>query len=264
MKRLPLSILAVLALTATVSSARTDAAAPPPQFEPLQGEWIERLELAGPLAGRIAYVAPPVGATGPRPVVVAIHGAVDDPGLICSAWRIVTDVYPFVLCPGGSRVRQDTYVWPSSDAIDASIDAALAALRARYGDRVHPGPALYVAFSQGANLAGPVLGRANRGRFARAVLTEGGYRAFETAEAARAFSAAGGERVLYTCSQPGCTTSFATSQLPRDRVKVVYSGAHGHSMVPAVRQSIHDALPWVVEGLAGWTAYADAPKLASH
>lgn len=42
------------------------------------------------------------------------------------------------------------------------------------------------------------------------------------------------------------------------------AGAHGHSMVPAVRESLHEALPWVIEGLRGWEGYAAAPKLPSH
>lgn len=239
------------------------SAAPPPALAPLTGAWMEKLAL--PNDG-LAYVAPPIGTTSRRPVIVAVHGAIDDSGLICSAWRIIADVYPFVLCPSGSRVRKDTYVWPSSEAIDQTIDRALAALQAKYGPYIEPGPALYVAFSQGANLAGPVLAKMNRGRFGAAVLTEGGYRAFETGESARAFTAAGGKRVLFTCSQAGCATWFGGSPLLRDpeRGKVVYAGNHGHSMVPKVRTAIHEALPWVIEGLPGWSSYAEAPKLADH
>jgi hypothetical protein len=47
-------------------------------------------------------------------------------------------------------------------------------------------------------------------------------------------------------------------------VRIVYAGAHGHSMVPEVRAAIHDELGWLVEGAPGWETYATAPKLAVH
>jgi len=211
----------------------------------------------------------------PGRVVVAIHGAIDDAGLICSAWRIISDVYPFVVCPSGNKVRKDTYVWPSSEAIAESAERAVALVRARYGDRVRSSPAVYVAFSQGANMAGPVLGRLNRDRdapgaprFARAVLTEGGYHAFDAPEDVRRLAQIHGSRVLFTCSQLGCAGGFAGGRAALERagsgVRVVYAGPYGHSMLPAVRESIHAALAWTVEDLEGWETYPAAPKLAAH
>ena len=247
----------------TVLAADVDARAPV-GMTPLAAEWMERIDLPG---GQVVYVAPPVGSMEPRPVVVAVHGAVDDPALMCSAWRLIADVHPFVVCPGGAPLGGSKYVWRSSDAIDRSVDAALAAVRERWGERVHPGPAVYAAFSQGANMAGPVLGR-RRGRFARAVLTEGGYHAFEQLAPAKAYAAAGGERILFTCSQPGCAGAFERSRPAPMRagvnVRVSYSGPHGHSIPPPVRESLNAALPWVVDGLPGWETYAAAPKLPAH
>ena len=248
--------------TNTSASASTST-----RMQPLVAEWMERLDLG---EGRVAYVAPPVGSTEKRPVIVAVHGAIDDAGLICSAWRLVADVYPFVVCPAGSKVRKDTYVWPSSDAITASVDRALAAARERWGERMFEGPVTYVAFSQGANFAGPVLGhRGGSTTFARAVLTEGGYGALDDARA-RAFvaQAGAGPRVLLTCSQPGCAGMFGGAKGTLERagagVRVVYAGAYGHSMVPEVRRSINDALGWLVEGAPGWETYAASPKLPVH
>jgi predicted esterase len=154
--------------------------------------------------------------------------------------------------------------------IRASVERALAAVRARYGDRVRSGPIVYAGFSQGANMAGPVLGHADAGAiaFGAAVLTEGGYRAFDTPATAKAFASQGGRRVLFTCSQAGCAGGFAGSRAMLERAgagaKVTYAGAFGHSMPPPVRQAIHDDLTWVVDGLAGWETYAAAPKLPTH
>jgi predicted esterase len=205
-------------------------------------------------------------------VVVAIHGAVDDPGLMCGAWRLIADVYPFVVCPAGTPIGVDRpgrkYVWGSTAQIEKRALEAVAAVEAKYPEHVTPGaPVLYVAFSQGATMAAPFL-VAHAKRFPRAVLTEGGHHAFEPASLAQAYATAGGERVLFTCSQGGCAPSFEQSRASLARAgiaaRVAFSGAHGHSMPPPVRESVHEALPWVVEGLPGWEAYASAEKLPTH
>ena len=253
------------------SAVDAAAAEPPPVavdggMAPLAGAWAEQLALP---AGGMAWVTPPVGATEPRPVIIAVHGAIDDPGQHCSTWRIIADAYAFVVCPAGRKVRTGTYVWSSSSAIDEAVDAALVAVKERYGPYVADGPSIYVAFSQGANLAGPVITRkTGTPRFARTVLVEGGYRALETAQAARAFHAAGGERVLFACSQPGCATGFAIPASALDRqgipARVLYPGSYGHAIPPAVRAAINEALPWLVDGLPAWRSYAAHPKLPSH
>lgn len=252
---------AAVAQPAVRVPAAVDGAAPLP---PLGGPWLERIELAG---GGLAFVAPPVGSTAPRPVLVAFHGAMDDPGLACSTWRLITDAYPFVVCPAGKLVRGATYVWPSGARLVKSAEEALAAVRARFGGRVAPGPAVYAGFSQGANLAKEALGRENHGRFAAAILTEGGYRAFDTG-AARAFVRAGGERVLFTCSQPGCAARFEASRTALERAgagaRTAYSGPYGHAIPPGVREAIHAELPWLVDRIPGWGGYAGAPKLKAH
>lgn len=252
-------------IDAAIARAPEDAGAP----APLEAPWIERIALPG---GGVAFVAPPVGARGRRPIVVAVHGAVDDPGLMCSAWRLVADVYPFVVCPAGSPLGEDApgrkYVWRSSDAIATRVHEAIDAVVARYPEHVaKDAPVVYAAFSQGANLAGPLLAKEGA-RFSRAVLTEGGQHVFDDAAVARAYRASGGERVLFTCSQPGCVPASARSRAALERAGVSarapYSGPHGHSMPPPVRARIHDDLPWIVAGLRGWEGYAAAPKLEHH
>lgn len=246
--------------TTSADAGAGDAAT---QLEPLGGEWMQRLELPG---GGVAYVAPPLGSTEPRPVIVAVHGAMDHPSYMCSAWRVIADAHAFVVCPAG-RKAGEVYVWSSGEMIDKAIDAALTAARAKFGARMIDASMVYTAFSQGATMAAVPLTTSNRGRFARAALVEGGYHTLESGYAA-AFKKAGGERVLYTCSQGGCVGSFAASKSALAAVgipvKVESPGPYGHSMVPAVRASLNAALPWLTEGLAGWEGYAAAPKLEAH
>jgi hypothetical protein len=240
-----------------------------PALSAVGGDWIEKLVLPD---NGVAYVTPPTGATTRRPVIVAIHGAVDDPGLMCGAWRLIADVYPFVVCPAGTPIGADApgrkYVWSGTDQIEKRALEALSALATKYPEHVDPNaPVVYAAFSQGATMAAPFLVRHAK-QFPRAVLTEGGHHAFEPAGLATAYAKAGGERVLFTCSQGGCAQFFELSRGALERAnvaaKIAFSGAHGHSMPPPVRESVHDALPWVVEGLAGWEGYATAVKLPSH
>jgi hypothetical protein len=244
------------ALPSSLASASASASALPP----VAGDWIEKLLL--PDDG-LAYVTPPTGTITKRPVIVAIHGAVDDPGLMCGAWRLVADVYPFVVCPAGTPIGGSAatpgrkYVWGSSEQIEKRALQALAALAARYPAHVDPdAPVVYAAFSQGATMAAPFLVRHAK-QFPRAVFTEGGHHAFEPAGLAPAYAKAGGERILFTCSQGGCAGYFEQSRAALERAGV---GA----MPPPVRESVHEALPWVVEGVSGWEGYAEAPKLASH
>jgi hypothetical protein len=274
MRRLLLALLVAChsaappAPAAEIDAAPTKVEAAPVVVEagppPLEGEWIEKLALPD---GGIAYVTPPIGAREPRPIIVGVHGAWDDPGLMCSAWRLIADVYAFVVCPGGRPVSDRLHVWSSGDHIAKRVHEAVEATKAKYPGRVADAPMIYVAFSQGSNLAGTLLARDGKS-FPRVVLTEGGYKTFDEATTARAFVKSGGERVLFTCSQPGCAGSFATSRASLERAgaaaRVDYSGPHGHSMPPAVRERIHDALPWIVEGLHGWEGYAAAPKLSGH
>ncbi len=241
-------------------------------LRPLAAAWIEKVDLPD---GGLAFVTPPVGAREPRPIVVAVHGAVDDPGLMCSAWRLIADVYPFVVCPAGTPLGAPgppgegrKYVWGSGAQIAKRVHEALEAVTARYPDRIaKDAPVVYAAFSQGANLATTLLAAEAR-RFPRVVFTEGGYHVFDDVALARAYRSGGGERVLFTCSQAGCAGAFATSRGALDRAgvmtRVEYSGPHGHAMPPPVRESIHAMLPWVVAGMAGWEGYAAAPRLEGH
>lgn len=254
---------------ASAQGVSLDATIPPAGIAPLSASWIEQLELPD---GGLAFVTPPVGARDARPIVVAVHGAVDDPGLMCSAWRLVVDVYAFVVCPAGRPLGAEgpgrKYVWGSGDQIRRRVLEALDAVRARWPEHVRTdAPVVYAAFSQGANMAGALL-TSHAARFSRVVLTEGGRRVFEDASVARAFARGGGERVLFTCSQAGCAGPLAAPSAALERAgvaaKIEYSGPHGHSMPPAVREGIHAALPWIVADLAGWERYAAAPKLEGH
>ena len=276
-KATPLAIVVALASVAACGRARTDGAAATDAadeagprtgeraVEALVGEWLQKIEL--PDKG-FAYVTPPLGAAVRRPVVVAVHGASDDPGYMCSAWRAITDVYPFVVCPAGSPVAGGKYTWGSADQLEKRVLEAIAAVEKRWPDHVEVGgPVVYTAFSQGSTLAGPLLIRHGE-RIPRAVLTEGGYGVFADGKTARDFAPAGGERVLFSCSQAGCAGSFkasvATLATANVSARIEDAGPLGHSIPPPAREGLNRQLPFVVEGLRGWEGYARQPRLPAH
>jgi hypothetical protein len=231
----------------------------------LTGEWLQKIDL--PDKG-FANVAPPLGATGRRPVVIAAHGAHDHPGYMCSAWRSITDAYAFVVCPAGSPVAGGMHSWGSAEQLEKRVLEAIDAVEKRWPEHVEiGGPVVYVAFSQGATTAGPLLARQGA-RIPRAVLTEGGYHVFEDPQVARSFARAGGERVLFSCSQGGCAGAFklsvATLAKANVKAQIEDAGPLGHSIPPAAREGLNRQLPFVVEGLRGWEGYARHVKLPDH
>lgn len=204
-----------------------------------------------------AVVAVPVGATTPRPVVLATHGNYDTPDWQCSTWRAIVGPEPFVLCPRGvarpdSPSRDDVrFTYASNAALEVEIEAALAALRARFGAHVAEGPIVYTGFSLGAIMGVAIAARAKHpGRYASMVLVEGGHDRW-TPATARAFASAGGKRVVFGCGQASChlDAKRAAAHLERAGVKTRIVGVKdaGHDYGGRVAKEVQAAWPFVVE-----------------
>lgn len=212
-----------------------------------------------PLVGSPSpMVSLPLGASGPRPVVVATHGNYDGPQWACPHWRSVLGDDVFVLCPRGEpRLDQPTprsteethYTYSTDRALEAEIDAGLAALHARYGRFVDAGPVLYLGFSRGSFLGVPIAAR-SPGLYKRLVLIEGGQDPW-TADAVKRFADGGGERVLFVCGQEPCATDARekTRLLTSFGVKARVATAQGagHTFYGPVTDEVKKGLPWVRE-----------------
>lgn len=227
-----------------------------PKLPPLEGEWLERLELPN---GSYAFASIPVGAREKRPIVVGVHGAGDRPDWSCSEWRAVTAEWAFVVCPVGVRhpVDKQAFVWGSANAIAARADDAVAALRAKYGAWIDDGPLVYGGWSQGGTLASQVIA-SRPGVYDRAVLVEVGYTPLDANQVARSFLGAGIKRAVVTCASVKCRgfardleTAGKHQTLP---VRVTDVGLRGHWFDEPVFRSIGPAFAWMVE---------DQPRYAS-
>lgn len=239
---------------ASTTAAPPSAEPPPPATSsartPLGGDWLVQLPLDGFGA---AAVSVPLGATSPRPVVVALHGRNDRPDWACGEWRGVTEGATFILCPHG--VPADAPPGRGLAFADAArtrreLDAGLAALRARFGPYLAEGPMTYAGFSLGAIL-GVTLVSDDPGHFPVAVLGEGGQAQWTQARAA-SFARGGGRRVLFLCSTLGCEaeTPRAMAMLRREGVqtKMVSAGHVGHLVDDRVVAAARAAWPWVGAG----------------
>jgi predicted esterase len=205
-----------------------------------------------------AVVSVPLGATEARPVMVGMHGAGDRPEWACGGYRAATDAFPFIICPRGIALGSaaQTYVTPRPEQIEQDVNAALAAVRARFGRYVADGPLLYAGFSLGA-IRGAKLIADRASTFPVALLIEGAY-ADITPELASKYARNGGRRVLLGCGQAACPTWFAAAEraLRTAGVEARIVDAHTghHNLDGPMMRALHDVWPWLVSDDPRWTA----------
>jgi predicted esterase len=202
-----------------------------------------------------AVVALPLGATAPRPVVVALHGNFDRPDWQCSVWEPIVGARAFVLCPRGVARRDvpkawDRWEYASARAVANELEAALLALRERYPAYVDPGPLLFIGFSLGAIYGAPLVQKAPE-RFPRVVMIEGGLGSWSVA-AAKRYVKAGGQRLLIACGQPDCTarSKTLTPALERAGLPTRSGGSPraGHTYDGPVAEVVAQNWDWLIEG----------------
>jgi hypothetical protein len=203
-----------------------------------------------------ALVSLPLGATARRPVAVVAHGNNDGPEQQCPTYRDLLGDRAFVLCPRGIPREGEggRFTYAGDDALDDEIDAALAALRARFPDHVDDGPSLYVGFSLGSHL-GVALTSQRPSHFPRVILVEGGHDRW-TSATANAFTAGGGLRVLFACGQLACAEAArpkaALLEAAGAAARVILAENAGHRSDGPVAALTRDALPWLLEGDPRW------------
>lgn len=238
-----------------VDQAARDALAAGP-LPPLgDAAWLEKLELEG---FGPASVSVPLGATGPRPVLVGVHGRGDRPEWACGEWRGVTRGYPFILCPHG--IPRDAppgagLRFADAKTTEREIRVGLDALHRRFGRYVASGPLVYAGFSLGAILA-PTILIGEKHAYPFAVLAEGGQERW-TRQAIRAWRGVGGERVLLVCSTRGCEAMsrplVARFEAEGVEARLVSAGHIGHLVDQRVIDAIVPAFPWLVEEDRRWS-----------
>jgi hypothetical protein len=243
-----LHAVADLSPTAAASPGATAALRADPPIAPLPVEGFSD-----------AVISAPLGATSPRPVIVAAHGLWDPPEGLCDDWRWTVGDRAWVLCPRGRPVAGGTFKYESAPELAREIDAGLAALRHRYAGYVDDGPVLYAGFSLGAILGVKVVAGAPD-RYPRAVLIEGGEDRVDPGVAAD-YARGGVRRVLFAC---GLKARVAPAQRAADALehagvsaRVVFgkppdAGQFMHWYNGPVAEEIRAQLDWLLEGDPRW------------
>lgn len=226
--------------------------ATPPAPEILGGAW--QIDLVTADGAKLGVASIPVGATGPRPIVVALHGGSDRPEWACSAWRGITNGYAFVVCPRGPGADA-SLAWGALPDTKARIARALAATRETHARWMLDADPVLVGFSMGATQTANLAADAPQ-RHRRIVLAESSYAPEPIARFTGPWTKGGGERVVFLCSTPGCGPVYrrAAAEVARRGVpaRLNLAGTMAHGMWPEVIASMRRDLPWLVEGLPGW------------
>lgn len=240
--------------TPAASSAPPIASAePPPRLA--DHPPIEPLLDAGKDVGVVSI---PGGATGKRPLVVALHGGADKPEWACNEWRGVTEGHAFVVCPRGKGPPAGLF-WSDPKETLAAIDRAVAAVVREHGAWIAEGDRTLVGFSIGAAQAVHVVGM-RPGEYPRVALSEGAYDLVDDAAFAPRLAKAGVRRVLFSCTTVGrCGTAYRGA-LPRlakagIEARVNLAGNLGHGLYVAAIQSLERDWGWFVGGAPSWNGF---------
>jgi predicted esterase len=265
---MPLDEPSALAESVADTASHEQAAPPAPALPPLEPGPFVSLPVK---RHRDAVVSIPVGATTPRPVIVAAHGAGDRPESQCRYWREMVKDTAFVLCPRGLPMNphvpeeQTGYFHTTHHQLGAELTAALAALAERFPRHADLGAPVYAGFSQGA-IMGALLLPSHPAGFSRAVLIEGGYGLFQEWNrlVARSFERRGGERILLACGRIDCTVKANESagHMRKEGLEARVVSAHGagHTYGGAVADEVQRALAWVLEGDARFRSTGEAAR----
>lgn len=214
--------------------------------------WSMQLEVKG---FGPASLALPLGATGPRPIVVVLHGARDRAEWQCGSFRGVLGGRVFILCPQGQvdSAQGGLYGFGSYDDAAAELRAGLAALKARFGAHVAPSPVLLIGYGEGAALAAD-LARQEPAFFARVALVAGDPAALSPS-AIKIFAERGGKRMLFFCGEAECEASGVERALLLTRAGLAAKAVKAE-VGPYLDQRFTDALkrevPWLVEDDTRW------------
>ena len=206
-------------------------------------------------SGDLGYVTIPLGATEKRPLVVALHGALDQPGMACAKWRGMFGPRPFIVCPAGTKLSKTAYVWGDPRLMRQTIDRAVAAAEARFPGRIEHEGAVWASFSQSGMLSASALASPGM-KFRYAVLFEGVPKDLHPLRSA--FQHAGIERVLVANQQAGWSPQHEAAARAlgpgiETRHVLIGDGSWGHFLRGETMPRMYDELPWLTAGDPLWS-----------
>ncbi len=212
---------------------------------------------------KLGFVAVPLAAREPRPIMIAIHGGSERPERACAAWRAITDAYAFIVCPRGFGGRESALGWRTTADTTARIARAADATKKVFGARVQPTTTTVLAgFSMGGSQVA-LLAREAPQTYRRIVVGDSAHDPRPALTFSSAWVKGGGERVVFLCTTSGCEPSFrkaagnvANEHAPA-RLNIAATQVHG--LHAGAVQSMRRDWPWLVEGAEGWATFTARP-----
>ena len=214
--------------------------------------WLVDLDVPG--FGK-AKLAVPLGATTPRAIVIALHGAADRPEWACSALRSLAGPAPFVLCPRGVQrtdfpATDPRYTFATPEQTASELRAALVELKRQYGEHVAVGPVIFSGVEVGADHAAAIANQ-EPAFFSRVLLVDPSPASWPSSQAAL-FGRAGGRRALFAFGPAH------RDELAQKAVLTARSGAEARSLLlsdpprgldPVASALIRNEWPWLAAPL---------------
>jgi predicted esterase len=201
-----------------------------------------------------AVVSFPASAPLPQPVLIATHGAGDNPVQMCALWRAILGDRGVILCPAGPRMRshEEGRYYPDHHVLERITFASLQALSDKYTGRIDAARAVYTGYSQGATMGAlmiPAYGR----ECPRLVLAEGGFDDW-TLERATTFAKGGGVRALFICGRQRCKdAAMRSAAFLRSAGVDAHVVSHiGEGHVVRIAELARPELEWFFAGDARW------------
>jgi dienelactone hydrolase len=224
---------------------------------PLDG-FPEQLELFDG-KDKVGVVSVPLGAREPRPIMIALHGASQKPERACSAWRGITEAYPFVICPRGWGGNESRLGWRNRSDTNQRIARAVAAAKKTFGSWVEDTRSVVlVGFSMGAGQVA-LVARRDPQTYRRIVVGDSAHNPRSALAFAGEWVTGGGERALFLCTTSGCEPSMraAARNVARERAhaRLNIAPTQVHALSERAVQSMRRDWPWLVEGAEGWETY---------
>jgi len=245
--------VALLALGVTISAcgSKRPRAHGSDALPPLvASSWLLPLSVPGFADARVAV---PLGAQRPRPLLLAIHGALDRPEWQCGSYRGATHGRSFILCPAGVPSAPDGFTLGEPRDTALELRAAITALKARFTRHLARGPVVLAALGPGVNHA-LALALEEPTFFSHLVLVNGSVARLTPAFATR-FGQAGGKRVICVCSAGGCdadTDLRVQSLRPAGVEARLIAAERGQGLDAAVVETLERQWAWLVSSDSRW------------
>ena len=194
---------------------------------------------------------------GRRPVAVLLHSSADRPEWMCRLWAPAFRGRGWLLCPRGifraDIPERDRWTLGPLSKTKEEIQAALAALEARYPGRISPGARLIAGFSKGAYQAAAIA-RQDPKAFPLVFAHEGGGR--WSARAIKGFVKGGGRGLIIGCGKPRCARAGRRSCAAARRAglpcQLIFITGLGHSCGAPFGERAASPLRRLLTGEKSW------------